>query len=83
METEAREVKCCPLAEKWVDGHRIKDVTGVPGAMLPIDTGASVYLGGAWHIVWLWFLHTIQGWGKAGWGTRGLPCGPVLRELTE
>lgn len=49
METEAREVKCCPLAAEWVGGHRINDVTVVPGDVLPIDTGASVYLGGAWQ----------------------------------
>lgn len=66
METEAREVTCCPLAEEPVGGHGIDDVTGAPGTMLHTNTGVSVHLGGA----------------RLGRATRGLPFGPVLRALT-
>lgn len=47
METEAREVKCCPLAAEGVGGHRINDATGAPGTVLHTNTGVSVHLGGA------------------------------------
>lgn len=46
METEAREVTCCPLAAEGVGGHGT-DVTGAPGTMLHTNTGVSVHLGGA------------------------------------
>lgn len=66
METEAREVTCCPLAAERGDGHGIDDVTGAPGTTLHTNTGVSVHLGGL----------------RLGRATRELPFGPVLRALT-